>query len=279
MMLQKKKVLFIGAGSMAEAIAAGIVQQNKVPPNHITMTNKQDEQRRVQLMKDYHVISLPIEETEVQEADLIVLAMKPKDAASAIAALAPKLLPHQLLLSVIAGVTTTFLEGMLPLEQPVIRVMPNTSSTIGESITALTPGVAVSADHLQLARTLFESIGGVTVINEQQMDVFTGIAGSGPAYIYYVLEHMEETAKQEGIPPELAREIVAQTVLGASKMVLETKTSPRTLRKKVTSPNGTTAAGVDALKQHGAGMAFTEAILRAKNRSTAIAKELEMLHS
>ncbi|UZJ76956.1 pyrroline-5-carboxylate reductase [Fictibacillus sp. KU28468] len=274
-MLETKKVLFIGAGSMAEAIAAGMVNQDKLPPSNIMMTNKQNEERRIELMKKYKVIALPYSEVRVQEADLIILAMKPKDAEKALIELKPKLKPDQIVLSVLAGISTGFMEEILPDEQPVIRVMPNTSSTIGESITAVTGGQSVTMEHIEIAKELFSAIGRVKVIEEEQMDVFTGIAGSGPAYIYYVLEHIEKTAQAEGLDEDLAREIAAQTVFGASKMVLDTNASPESLRKKVTSPNGTTAAGLDALRENEAGQAFTKAIISAKDRSAEIRKEFE----
>ncbi|MCQ6267254.1 pyrroline-5-carboxylate reductase [Fictibacillus sp. WQ 8-8] len=274
-MLETKKVLFIGAGSMAEAIAAGMVNQDKLPPSNIMMSNKQNEERRIELMKKYKVIALPYSEVRVQEADLIILAMKPKDAEKALIELKPKLMPDQIVLSVLAGISTGFMEEILPDEQPVIRVMPNTSSTIGESITAVTGGQSVTMEHIEIAKELFSAVGRVKVIEEEQMDVFTGIAGSGPAYIYYVLEHIEKTAQAEGLDEDLAREIAAQTVFGASKMVLDTNASPESLRKKVTSPNGTTAAGLDALQENEAGQAFTKAIISAKERSAEIRKEFE----
>ncbi|SFD91955.1 pyrroline-5-carboxylate reductase [Bacillus sp. OV194] len=274
-MLETKKVLFIGAGSMAEAIAAGMVNQDKLPPSNIMMTNKQNEERRIELMKKYKVIALPYSEVRVQEADLIILAMKPKDAEKALIELKPKLKPDQIVLSVLAGISTGFMEEILPDEQPVIRVMPNTSSTIGESITAVTGGQSVTMEHIEIAKELFSAIGRVKVIEEEKMDVFTGIAGSGPAYIYYVLEHIEKTAQAEGLDEDLAREIAAQTVFGASKMVLDTNASPESLRKKVTSPNGTTAAGLDVLRENEAGQAFTKAIISAKERSAEIRKEFE----
>ncbi|MDN4073213.1 pyrroline-5-carboxylate reductase [Fictibacillus terranigra] len=274
-MLKTKKVLFIGAGSMAEAIAAGMVNQEKLPPSNIVMTNKQNDQRRIELMKNYKVVALPYSEVQVQEADLIILAMKPKDAETALIELKPKVKADQIVMSVLAGISTGFMEEILPEGQPVIRIMPNTSSTIGESITAITGGQSVSMEHIELAKELFSAIGRVKVIDEEQMDVFTGIAGSGPAYIYYVLEHIEKTAQAEGFDEDLAREIAAQTVFGASKMVLDTQASPESLRKKVTSPNGTTAAGLKALKENKAGQAFAEAILSAKERSAAIRKEYE----
>ncbi|MDM5338316.1 pyrroline-5-carboxylate reductase [Fictibacillus enclensis] len=274
-MLETKKVLFIGAGSMAEAIAAGMVTQDKLPASNITMTNKQNEERRIELMKKYKVGALPYHEAKIDEADVILLAMKPKDAENALLELAPHVNSNQIIMSVLAGISTSYMEELLPEGQPVIRVMPNTSSTIGESITAITGGNSVSMEHIELAKALFSAIGRVKVIDEEQMDVFTGIAGSGPAYIYYILEHIEKTAVAEGLDEDMAREIAAQTIFGASKMVLDTNADPETLRKRVTSPNGTTAAGLDALRENHAGQAFSEAILSAKKRSAEIRKEFE----
>ncbi len=153
--------------------------------------------------------------------------------------------------------------------------MPNTSSMIGESATAISSGKYTSEQNINLAKVLLQCIGEVYVIEEQHMDVFTGIAGSGPAYIYYLMEHMELAGTQSGLPQHITREIIAQTILGAAKMVKNQGENPSSLRQKVTSPNGTTAAGLQALDSNGGSIAITEAIKQASERSKNLSEELQ----
>lgn len=147
--------------------------------------------------------------------------------------------------------------------------------TIGESATAIAPGRYVSIEQLALVEELVRTFGEAFVIEENQMDVFTGMAGSGPAYFYKLMEHFEETGVAAGFDQETARKIGTQTMLGAARMLLETQEEPARLRKKVTSPNGTTAAGLEALNEAGAGEAMTKAILSAAERSNEISEELK----
>ena len=149
--------------------------------------------------------------------DIIILAMKPKDAEDAIQSIAPLLQPDQLIVSVIAGLQTSYIEGLLPSGQQVIRVMPNTSSMIGESATALSSGKHTTQQNMEMAKELFQCIGEVFIIAEDKMDIFTGIAGSGPAYLYYLMEHMEKVGTGAGFPEKATREIIAQTYPWCSK--------------------------------------------------------------
>ncbi len=155
--------------------------------------------------------------------DMIVLAMKPKDAETAFT-INPKFTStKQVVLSVLAGVTTSFIEKFSPSEQQVIRVMPNTSSMIGESATAISSGKHTSKQNISLSKELLECIGEVYVIPEEKMDIFTGIAGSGPAYFYYLMEHMEKEGIKGGLTEETTRQIIAQTIIGAAKMITGTR--------------------------------------------------------
>jgi pyrroline-5-carboxylate reductase len=270
-----KTVAFIGAGSMAEAMIAGIVNKNTLAPERVIVTNRSNEQRREELLSKYGVSVTKSVEFAVQEANAIILAMKPKDAEQALAGIKDLLRPDQVVLSVLAGVSTSFMEENLNEGQPVVRVMPNTSSMIGESITAISTGKHASIEDVLFAKELLESIGKVVTINEDQMDVFTGVAGSGPAYFYYLIEHLEQAAIEGGLDETIARDVAVQTVFGASKMVMETKESPSILREKVTSPNGTTAAGLKALAEFGGGRAVKEAVRNAAKRSNEICESFE----
>ncbi|MFT9846527.1 pyrroline-5-carboxylate reductase [Aneurinibacillus sp. REN35] len=276
-MLKDKTIIFIGAGSMAEAMIAGMVAQQKLIPQQITAVNRSNTDRRKNLAEQYGIRTAALEDAKIAEADVIVLAVKPKDAESVLEAIKADVHSKQLILSVLAGISSAYIAEILTAEQPVIRVMPNTSSTIGESATAIAKGQHAAAEHMALAEALLDSIGSVNRIEEEQMDVFTGIAGSGPAYIYYLVEQMEKAGQENGLDARLAREIAVQTIFGASRMLMETDESPEALRKKVTSPNGTTAAGLTALQENGGGAAIKAAIESAAARSRELSEEFEKL--
>ncbi len=274
-MLLEKTIAFIGAGSMAEAMISGIIAAGKVPANQIFVTNRTNRERLQQLEVEYKINGLPSQDLKIENIDIIVLAMKPKDAEGALQSIKDSLQPNQLVLSVLAGITTAYMERQLPAGQQVIRVMPNTSSMIGESATAMSAGSYTTNENMLLAKELLETIGAVYEIPEDQMDVFTGVAGSGPAYIYYLMEHMEATVKKYGLQEKLSRDIIAQTIVGAAKMIQQQGETPTTLRENVTSPNGTTAAGLAALEKNGGGKAITQAIKHAATRSQEISSQLE----
>jgi pyrroline-5-carboxylate reductase len=274
-MLRDKVIGVIGAGSMAEAMISGIVASEIIPSTHVVVSNRSNVNRLNELENKYGIRGIVKEDLNTNELDIIILAMKPKDIDQALASLKNELKTSQLLLSVLAGISTAYLEDGLNPGQPVIRVMPNTSSMIGESATAISPGKNVAMDHVVDAKVILETIGKVYSIEEEQMDVFTGVAGSGPAYFYYLMEHMEKTANEAGLDAEVTRDVVAQTILGAAKMLQTNNEEPEALRKKVTSPNGTTAAGLEALSVNGGGKAISAAIKGAAKRSKEISEEKE----
>lgn len=274
-MLKNKRILFLGAGSMAEAMISGIIEASEIPSTNITVSNHSNKKRLEQLKLTYGVHALPREQLSISQADIIVLAMKPKDVEKALDSIQHTLQPHQLILSVLAGITTSFIEQLTAKGQQVVRVMPNTSSMIGESATAISSGKFTTQQNMYIAEELLQCIGKVYVIEEQHMDIFTGIAGSGPAYFYYLMEHMEKAGIEAGLPQPITRDIVAQTILGAAKMVQKQGEDPSSLRKKVTSPNGTTAAGLHALEINSGGSAITKAIQQASQRSKTLSEDLQ----
>ncbi|MEH7883969.1 pyrroline-5-carboxylate reductase [Bacillus sp. JJ1609] len=275
LLLKNKKVAFLGAGSMAESMISGLVKSGKIRPENIFVTNKSNAARLERLDKKYDVNGLPENELPYQEMDLFILAMKPNGASEALAALKDKINPNQVVVSVLAGISTGFMEENLNSGQQVVRVMPNTSSMIQESATAITPGENTSKDHIEDVKELLSCMGKVFLIEEAQMDIFTGLAGSGPAYFYYLMEHMEQVGTENGMDEKMVREIIAQTILGAAKMVIEKDENPAVLRKNVTSPNGTTASGLNALRKYNGGQAITQAVNHAAKRSKELNRELE----
>lgn len=269
-MLKDKIIAFMGAGSLAEAMIAGIIEGEIVLPCNILVTNRSDKERLETLQLKYGVQAINPEDLPKQNIDYLVIAMKPKDIDAALTNIKQWINPTTVILSVIAGLKTKYIEKKVPQKQEVIRVMPNTSSMIGESATAISPGKYVPSCKVEFVKTLFTSIGQVYIIEEDQMDIFTGIAGSGPAYFYYLLEHLEKAGLEAGLNRHVARDISIQTMYGAAKMLKFTDESPKQLRENVTSPNGTTHAGLEKLNQCGGG----DAIRLAAKAAAARSKEL-----
>lgn len=274
-LLKHKKVAFLGAGSMAEAMISGVVKSGKMRAENVYVTNKSNAAKLERLESRYGINAMPQNELPYAEIDMFILAMKPKGAAGALEALKDQLVPGQVVVSVLAGISTGFMEENLKSGQQVVRVMPNTSSMIQESATAISPGMHTTNENIEDVKELLSSMGKVFLIEEEQMDIFTGLAGSGPAYFYYLMEHMERVGKENGMDEKMAREIIAQTILGAAKMIIEKDETPEVLRKNVTSPNGTTASGLSALRKYNGGTAISQAVNHAANRSKEINKELE----
>ncbi|MBT2684124.1 pyrroline-5-carboxylate reductase [Bacillus sp. ISL-37] len=274
-LLKHKKVAFLGAGSMAEAMISGVVKSGKMRAENVYVTNKSNAAKLERLESRYGINAMPQAELPYEDIDMFILAMKPKGAAGALAALKDKLVPGQVVVSVLAGISTGFMEDNLKDGQQVVRVMPNTSSMIQESATAISPGVHTTDENIEDVKNVLSSMGKVFLIEEEQMDIFTGLAGSGPAYFYYLMEHMERVGRENGMDEKMAREIIAQTILGAAKMIIEKDETPEVLRKKVTSPNGTTASGLNALRKYNGGTAISQAVNHAANRSKEINRELE----
>lgn len=270
-MLTGKKIGFVGAGSMTRALLDGLVGGGLVPPEQITVTNRQSEDRLRSVQERWGVRVTRDRAALAAGADILILSCKPADAADALAQLAPHVRPGQMVVSVAAGVPTAVIEGLLPADAVVVRAMPNTSSSIRESVTALCAGRRAGADSLALAEAVFAAVGKVVVVAEDLMDVVTAVSGSGPAYVYYLIEALIEAGEAGGLPPEVAKELVLQTVYGAARMVLETGIDPAELRRQVTSPNGTTAAALAVLEERGVRGALVAAVLQGAERARELA--------
>lgn len=261
------KIAFIGAGSMAEALIAGIIKSKVLESTQIVVTNRANEVRLKDLSNLYNVQTTQDTKEAVESADAIFLAMKPKDVSKALAEIKAFLSDEQVIISVLAGIPTTFITEQLGWNLSVIRAMPNTSATIGYSATALTGGEFVREEQMNLVAELFETVGTVTIVDEEQMHVVTAISGSGPAYFYYVVEAMEEAAQKGGLNERDAKELINQTILGAAQMLQQGIEGPAALRQRITSPGGTTESGINALAKHRVKEGFEAAVKQAAQRS------------
>ncbi|NRS48289.1 pyrroline-5-carboxylate reductase [Brevibacillus sp. HB2.2] len=261
------RIGFLGAGSIVEAMLSGIGKKGLLPSERISVTNRNNMERLEQLANDYGVTATQDKFDVVRSSDILILAIKPKDAAEALLDLRGVVRSDQLIISVIAGVSTSLIGEWLGAECPIIRTMPNTSSAVGLSATGLCANPFVQKEHGELATKLFEAIGTVYEVAEEELDIITGLSGSGPAYIYYLVEAMMGAGAKAGLDREMARQLTLQTVIGAAHMLLDTREEPSILRQKVTSPGGTTQAGLEVLEAYQFQEAVTAAILRAAERS------------
>ena len=273
-MLADTRIFFLGAGALSEALLRGLITTATVSPGRVTISNRRQAARLHDLGARYGVRSSADKLADIAQAELIVLAVKPYDVAAALAEVGPVLSAGQLLVSVAAGVSTATLEARLPAGMAVVRAMPNTSSFVQESATAICAGRHADADALARARHFFAAIGTVATVDEAAMDAVTGLSGSGPAYIYYLVEALLSAGIAVGLPAETSRELLLQTLQGAVRMLRETGEEPATLRRQVTSPNGTTMAGIAALEERGVRDAFRLAVERATARAREMGEEL-----
>lgn len=262
-----KKLVFVGAGSMAEAMISGIRASGLLPGEDMWVTNKQDTQRLQTLKQTYGVKTTYNFAELFYDADAIVLAMKPKDAASALEDIKKHLTDGMLVISVLAGVSITAIEAAAGASLAVARVMPNTSAAIGKSATALAVNEKVTDEQKKLVKDLFNTIGLTATVEESQLDAVTGLSGSGPAYIYYLVEAMEKSAAEIGLEKQTAKQLIIQTLLGAAEMLTKSDKEPSQLRFEVTSPGGTTEAGIRILEKHEVQSAFISCIKEATAQS------------
>lgn len=271
-MLEGKSFFFLGAGNICESMIKGILSAGSIRPGDIQVANRNNQERLNYLRNYYGIVPVSDKKKAVAVADIIVLAMKPQDVFNALAEIKGSIGEKQLIISVLAGVPTSLIEDSLNLAIPVIRAMPNTSCAVLESATGLSGGRYTTPEQLRLGEEIFKIMGEVVVVEEHLLDAVTGLSGSGPAYIYYLVEAMEKAGEVAGIPRELARPLVLKTLLGAAKMLMETGENPEELRRQVTSPNGTTMAGINELNKGDFQNTIRKAILRATRRSQELGR-------
>jgi pyrroline-5-carboxylate reductase len=268
---------FIGAGSIAEAMIRGVIQKRLLAADRIWVTNARNGFRLQELQRKYRInISEPGDYSScVEHVDTIVLAFKPKDVMDGLQKLKPCPLARKRIVSVIAGIPTALIETILETpEIPIIRAMPNTSCAVGESATAITRGKWVTEEDMRVVVELFKAVGIVEEVPESDMDAITGLSGSGPAYVYYMIEALVEAGIRVGLERETVKRLVYQTVVGAARMLQEAGEEPAELRQQITSPAGTTAAGIAVLEER----KFPQALIDAVCRATERAHELGNVH-
>lgn len=256
---------FIGGGNMAEALIKGLIASG-VPATKLMVAELQAE-RRDYLQQTYGVVVSADSAQVVEQNALIILAVKPQGLEQALLPVADLFTQDKCLISILAGVATTKLEAMVGDSVPVIRVMPNTPALIGAGAAGISAGRHATGACMELACDLFRCVGLVEVVQESLLDAVTGLSGSGPAYVYMMIEALADGGVLEGLPRATALMLAAQTVAGTAQMVLESKEHPAVLRDRVCSPAGTTIAAVQTLERNGLRSALIDAVQTATRRS------------
>lgn len=258
----------LGAGVMGETVLSGLLRAGW-DPGRIVATDRRPE-RQVELREKYGVTMLENVEAAAT-ADTVILVVKPQDMTELLREISPVIKPGALVVSLAAGVDTSTIEAHLPDGVPVVRVMPNTPAQVDEGMAAISPGAHSDQDHLNRVTEILSATGRVLALPERYQDAVTAISGTGPAYLFFVVEAMIEAGVHLGLPRDVATELVVQTMLGSAKLLRETGEHPTVLRERVTSPGGTTAAAVRQLEEHKVRAAFMIAMEAARNRSRDLA--------
>ena len=262
------RIGLIGAGALARALVRGFLATGW-PAADLWVTNRADDDRLAALRTQGLQATRDLDAL-TGSADLLLLLTKPKDAPVVLDALRDRIGPGHRLISCMAGVSTQFIESTLGGEPRVLRAMPNLASAVGASATALAPGRYAEPRDVEAAVGLLRTVGEVVTVEEGMLDAVTAVAGSGPAYVFLLMEAMAEGAAALGLPEPVAGALVAQTVSGAARLVTAGEGSPAQLRQAVSSPGGTTLAGLGVLEEGGLRRLVALALLRATERSRAL---------
>ena len=260
------QIAVLGGGVMGEALIAGLLHLDPRPD--ITVVEKVDARAR-ELTDRYHIRSAPAGPAVVG-ADVVIAVVKPQDMREALAGVADLVPSTALVISIAAGITTSFISGLLP-QVSVVRAMPNTPARIQRGVVGISAGEHCTPEHFAQAAALLRAVGLVIEIPEDQQDAITATSGSGPAYVFYLAEAMIRGAQEAGLNSADARAAVVQTLLGSAELLAKSTDSPTKLRKNVTSPNGTTAAAIAVLDEDGVHDSIVRAMIAARDRSQELA--------
>ena len=263
--MKERKIAFLGAGNMATALIRGLLRSG-VPAANITATVRRDEARKALIAN--HGIAVSMDNVAAAKAaDVIVLCVKPQVMSALATQIAGAVDASKLIISVAAGLPIAALQRNLGAGARIVRAMPNTPCLVGKGATALAAGEHATSDDLSIAKALFDAVGFTTVLDEDQLDAVTGLSGSGPAYIFLIIEALSDAGVKVGLSRHVALQLAAQTVLGSAQLLLETGEHPGALKDKVTSPGGTAIAGLHTLEAGGLRTTLIDAVEAASRRA------------
>jgi pyrroline-5-carboxylate reductase len=257
-------IAVLGTGKMGEALMSGLLRAGVVAPSGVLAAVRRDD--RAKELREAYGVEVFGAADAADRAETLVITVKPQDMAALLSEIAPYVTADKLVISVAAGITTSFIESRLAADVPVVRVMSNTPVLVDEAMSVISPGSHAGETHLRRAEELLRPVGRVLRIPESQQDAATALSGSGPAYVYFLVEAMVDAGILLGMPRSTALEMVRQAVYGAATMLRDSGEHPVILREAVTSPGGTTINAIRELEKHGVRAAFLAAIEAARDR-------------
>jgi pyrroline-5-carboxylate reductase len=264
-------IAVLGAGKMGGILVQAFLRAGLFPPEHVAATVAHDS-RATALSKQFGIPVTTDNLNAAKDADIILLGVKPQQVQDVVSGIAPALRPGKLLISFAASIKTSAIEEAAGCNLSVIRAMPNTPAMVGAGITAICRGNFVTDQQLALAEQIFATVGRTVIVDEKHMDAVTGLSGSGPAFLYIIIEALAEAGVNVGLPRDIATLLAAQTTYGAAKMVLETGSHPALLKDEVTTPAGCTVEGILELEEGGLRVTLIKAVKRATERARELAR-------
>ncbi len=263
-------IAVIGAGKIGETLLSGLLRSGW-PADKLIATARRPE--RADELAERYGIRMVDNVVAVTEADVIAIAVKPQDAPALMADLGPKVPADKLVVTLCAGLPTSFFTKWLPQGTPVVRVMTNTPALVDEAMTAISAGAHATTEHLTLAEEMFKPLGRTLRLPESQQDAVTALSGSGPAYFYLLVEAMTDAGILLGLPRQVAHDLIVQTAIGSAIMLRDSGEHPVKLREAVTSPAGTTISAIRELENHGVRAALLAALEAARDRARELAAD------
>jgi len=270
-MLKDKKAVIIGGGKMGGIIAQGLVNRQIISAKNIHVTDI-DASRLKVLRSSLKIKTSSDNPRAAGESDIVILAVKPQNMAATLADIKSSMDKSKVVISIAAGITTKFIETHLGKGIRVVRVMPNTPALIGEGAAAVAAGRHAKAGDLRIARTIFNAVGISVEVQEKLMDAVTGLSGSGPAYFFLIIEALIDAGVRNGLSRDLAKKLATRTMLGAARLCIESDKEPAELRAMVTSPNGTTFAGLNVMESKNIHAILAATVTAATRRSRELSK-------
>jgi pyrroline-5-carboxylate reductase len=268
-----KHIAILGAGNMGSALMKGIINAKLTPPKKIIACDT-NYPRLQALSADWKIRITEDLKEAVEISEIILLCIKPQTLESVLQAIKPVIKPNHLIISIVAGVRIRFIQQILGIKHGVIRAMPNIAATVDEGAAAIAFGEHVTAEQQKIAKSIFEAVGEIVIVNEDQLDAVTGLSGSGPAYIYMVIEALVDGGVKMGLARDIATKLAIQTVLGSAKLAKISRLHPAILRDQVTTPGGTTINAIHELESRGLRAMLINAVVTATERSKELSKIL-----
>jgi pyrroline-5-carboxylate reductase len=264
--LSDKKLAVLGAGKLGGILLRAYLKQELFSPKRVIATVKHPEKASV-LAKELGVSVATENRKAAHGADIVLLGVKPQVVGEVLKEIAPELNEKILVISVAASVPTSYIEQRLGGKVPVVRAMPNTPAAVGCGMTGICGGAHAGAEHLEMARAMFNAVGRTVVVDEKNMDAVTGLSASGPAFAYIILESLAEAGVKVGLPRDVSTLLAAQTMKGAASVVLETGDHPALLKDAVTTPAGCTIDGIMELEEGKLRVTLIKAVVKATSRA------------